>query len=117
MSTQVSPPRPVNEFTITEVTRYDGVAVVAVSGELDIATAPQLDDTLNRLAARERSIVVDLAEVSFLESTGLAVLLRASRKATSGGWSFALAPGLPEAVSHVLDMTNVTPHFTFDVAD
>jgi anti-sigma B factor antagonist len=55
--------------------------VVAVSGELDIATAPQLEETLERAAATPSPLVIDLTATSFCDSTGMTALLRAYKRA------------------------------------
>lgn len=63
-------------------------AVVAVAGELDIASAPLLAWHLSELASRLRTrVVLDLAALDFCDCAGLSVLLRAHRRdAASGGW-------------------------------
>jgi anti-sigma B factor antagonist len=114
VTTQVAPARPV-EFSVTETVNDDaGTIVVAVTGEVDIMTAPKLDSVLRRLQAQERSIVVDLSDVTFLDSSGLAVLLRANRMASSGGSSFSVAAELPEAVALLFEITNVSSLLTFE---
>lgn len=91
------------------VEERDGGAVVHVSGEIDIATTPDLDDAVDRITAP--TIVLDLAEVTFMGSSGLASLLRASRHATELGGSLELrAPSRP--VRDLLEMTHLTDRFT-----
>ncbi|GIF69543.1 anti-sigma factor antagonist [Asanoa ishikariensis] len=54
------------------------VVVVSVGGELDMATAPQLQDQITDLLDRGLSrLVFDLTDVSFCDSTGLSVFVRA----------------------------------------
>jgi anti-sigma B factor antagonist len=56
-------------------------AVLAPSGEVDLATAPAVRERLNELAdGGARHLVVDLARVSFLDSIGLGVLVAAYRR-------------------------------------
>ncbi len=65
------------------VTRLDigPAAVLAVQGELDIAHAPALGVRINEvLRGSPRCLVIDLCDVEFLDSTGLAVLLNARRR-------------------------------------
>jgi anti-sigma B factor antagonist len=63
----------------------DGVFVLAVAGELDMLTAPRLSQTLEEALADEpRLLVVDLSDVTFLDSAGLAALLAARREARTG---------------------------------
>jgi anti-sigma B factor antagonist len=58
-----------------------GRVVVVAIGEVDIFTAPQLDAELSRLTADGRTdLVVDLASVDFLDSTGLSVLVKALKR-------------------------------------
>jgi anti-sigma B factor antagonist len=58
-----------------------GRVVVVAIGEVDIFTAPQLDAELSRLTADGRTdLVVDLARVDFLDSTGLSVLVKALKR-------------------------------------
>lgn len=61
----------------------DGVTVLAVRGELDALTAPQLDDAINASLAKEPiALVIDLLELSFLASAGMTVLLDRQRAAS-----------------------------------
>jgi anti-sigma B factor antagonist len=64
--------------------------VIRVRGEVDTATAPQMGQAIDAQMARRRRIVVDLSEVEFMDLHGLAVLMRASRRARSEGGSFAV---------------------------
>jgi anti-sigma B factor antagonist len=60
-------------------------AVLAVSGEVDLATGPALRERLNELAdGGARQVVVDLRQVDFLDSIGLGVLLAAYRRLREG---------------------------------
>lgn len=58
-------------------------AVLRLVGELDIATAAQLDQALATLTREGATVVVlDVAELAFMDSSGLGVLLRAARSGT-----------------------------------
>ena len=61
----------------------EGSAVVIIEGELDVATSPELKELLRDLAARgiARQLVIDLSACSFLDSTGLGLLVAAQRSA------------------------------------
>jgi anti-sigma B factor antagonist len=62
------------------VERQGDVPVVALHGELDISTAGTFQERLDEvLGGAPRGVVVDLSGTSFIDSTGLAVFLRASR--------------------------------------
>ena len=64
--------------------------VVRVQGEVDVATAPRMGETLNRLLGRGERVVLDLRHVDFMDLHGLAVLMRATRRAHAEGGSFAI---------------------------
>ena len=59
----------------TLTTDVDGVHVVAVQGELDLSTAPELEQALAPLGSGH-SVVIDLAECEFIDSTGIALIVR-----------------------------------------
>src|SRR5579872_6836244 len=53
------------------------VTVVRVGGEVDVASAPELEKLLESLPVAGEDVVVDLTDVTFLDSTGLGVLVGA----------------------------------------
>ena len=77
-----------------------------VSGELDIATAAQLDGRLRALLEQHERVVLDLSELSFLDSTGLAVLVGAARLAENDGGSFAVS-AISSSAQRVLELSGV----------
>jgi anti-sigma B factor antagonist len=90
-----------------ERTSDEGVELVLVEGELDIATAPRLIGVLNRAVQEAlRSLVVDLSDVDFMDSTGLALLINAHRRLTrrSKGFAVVCPPGPLLRVFEVTDM-------------
>jgi anti-sigma B factor antagonist len=65
------------------VDTIDTTTVLRVSGTLDIATAPGFGIRVAELIRRgENDVVIDLSEVTFLDSTALSVLLNINRRAT-----------------------------------
>jgi anti-anti-sigma factor len=67
------------QIEIATTTGDDGVPVVMLRGELDFATAPIADASLAPLLdARPARIVFDLTDVTFLDSSGIAVLVRST---------------------------------------
>jgi anti-anti-sigma factor len=88
----------------------DGVEIVAVSGEIDIASAPRLITGLNdAVGTAETPVIVDLTEVGFMDSTGLALLLNAHRRLARRGKGFAVvsADGPVRRVFTITDMVDV----------
>ena len=64
-----------------------------VSGELDLLTVPQLRDALAGLGGRDRGVVLDFSGVSFVDSSGLGLLLSMARTAEAkGGWLVVRSP-------------------------
>ena len=59
-------------------------SVVSVNGELDLVTGPDLLAALDRVPA-ERQLVVDMSEVTFLDSTGLSALLIGNKRRVRRG--------------------------------
>jgi anti-sigma B factor antagonist len=95
-----------------EVHREGRAAVIAVNGELDLASGPRLDDELRRAAdSGVELLVVDLRGVEFIDSTGLSILVKAHQHAVSEGHEFALVRG-PQQVQRLLDLTGVGERMT-----
>jgi anti-sigma B factor antagonist len=70
----------------------DGVRVIAVGGELDLATAPQLAVRIDRArASGARRLLVDLTTADFCDSTGLRALVGCRHEILVGGGRMALA--------------------------
>lgn len=63
----------------------DGTTIVTAHGEVDMASAPQLQTALEDVQHSGKPLVVDMSEVGFLGSAGLSVLLVASEAAPGGG--------------------------------
>ncbi len=69
----------------------DGDVVVRLGGELDMATTPALSRALDTVMdARPHALALDLSELTFVDSTGLRVLITSSRRAAGQGCSYVL---------------------------
>ena len=89
----------------------DGVATVLLEGELDIASAPVLDASLADVEGNgSGTVVLDLAGVRFIDSTGLRSLLSARSRAEASGHKLRLA-NLTVDVERVFDVTGVRRMF------
>jgi anti-anti-sigma factor len=93
--------------------RTEECTVVQVSGELDIATAPQLHDHLSAFIRDGHRIVLDLAEVEFMDSSGLEVLLSCHRSAGLCGTALVLRSPSPR-VSRLLELSGLASHFLIE---
>jgi anti-sigma B factor antagonist len=88
-------PQPLFE---TRVEGHDGVAVMALSGELDMAAAPILRENLARLEDRgAATIMLDLGEVTFIDSTGVHEFVEARSRAQDNGHRLRLSGASPAA--------------------
>jgi anti-sigma B factor antagonist len=85
-----------------------GLAVVTISGEHDLSTAPSLRRRLESLLDEGTATVVDLSPATFIDSSILGVLLDARRRAADSGIGFAVvhANGA-DAVDRVLAVTGL----------
>jgi len=98
-----------DDFTISVNDTDDGVEI-AVGGELDILTTPQLRAALERAAGQRRHVVLDLAEVTFIDSTALHALLNAERALAAGGRQLRLENPSP-IVTRALTLAGLAGHF------
>lgn len=82
-------------LTVSEVTDGAGTAtILAVEGELDLATIATLKDAVGARLDAGSWLVLDLAGLTFCDSTGLGAFVALHRQATATGATFALAsPG------------------------
>lgn len=95
-----------NEFRL-ERSGDHRVTVVAVAGELDLASSPQLDGELERISrSNVELVVVDLRELEFMDSTGISVLVTAHRRAQERGQRLGVVNGRHQ-VQRLLSLTGV----------
>ncbi len=80
--------------------------MLVLHGELDIATAPELVEILHRMRRQRHAVVLDLAEITFMDSTGLTTLMDAHLAAEGTGWSFEIRRA-SQAVRRVFDLAGV----------
>jgi anti-sigma B factor antagonist len=80
---------------------------IAVTGEIDLATVPELETAIDSVfSTNSHPLVVDLRDSSFMDSTGLKALVMANRRFDESGRSFAIAvSGGP--VSRLIDLSGV----------
>ena len=87
---------------------------IAPAGDLDLATSPELRSTIDELLGSGfDDVVVDLANVTFLDSSGLQVLLAAHEAAELGGYRFRLRAG-PPAVQRIFELTGTLDRLDFE---
>ncbi|MDX6634586.1 MAG: hypothetical protein QOF06_789 [Solirubrobacterales bacterium] len=104
-------------FKVTERELRPGCKDIRVEGELDLAVAGELDAVLTAAAAECSCVLVGLENCAFIDSSGIAVILRAhNRMADAGNRLAVYAP--TEQVLRVLTMTGLIGNgLVFDSAE
>ncbi len=88
-----------------EQTVIDGAWTLSITGELDIATAPRLEEEVNKAVADgATTVLVELQNLSFIDSSGLRMFLHLTQQASSEGWRLVIA-NPSEQVRTVLRVT------------
>lgn len=103
-----SEPTPVFDV---EVRRREAMLVAAPSGELDIASAPRLIAALREHDGYER-LVIDLRLLSFMDSSGLRLLVAESARAEHAGYDLRIVRGGPE-IGRLLRLTRLDEKLPF----
>lgn len=87
---------------------------VRIAGELDLATAPELDQLLDEVGngGYER-VLIDLSGLEFMDSTGLSSIVRAYRLADTNGHRLTLRRGSPQ-VQRLFEITETLDRFAFE---
>jgi anti-anti-sigma factor len=96
-------------MTILEVesAERDGRVHVSLRGELDLSTVGKVDDELQTVErGAPKVVVLDLSDLTFLDSTGLRCVVRADERAREDGRRFVVVKG-PEAVQRVFEITRL----------
>ena len=100
------------EFAITEQKSPAGHHVIAVRGEIDLYTAPDLKQVLtNAIEGGERRVVIDLTEVAFLDSTALGVLIGSVKRLRSRGGALAIV-NTDTSITKTFEITGLDQIFT-----
>jgi anti-sigma B factor antagonist len=85
----------------------DGSVTLVLRGELDISSAPQVEDALSELeAARPPVLFIDLRSLDFMDSTGLRTVVSADARAREQGRRLAVVRG-PEPVDRIFSVTRL----------
>jgi anti-anti-sigma factor len=96
-----------NHFRV-ELRTEDRASVFAISGELDLASAPELESHIAQaFQSGAKMVIVDLRELEFIDSTGLSVLVKAHQQAQEAGCELGIVNGGAQ-VRRLLSLTGVT---------
>ncbi|WP_374969667.1 STAS domain-containing protein [Terrabacter sp. BE26] len=94
---------------IAQVSRSDGVATVRLSGEIDTYTVPEVRRAFDKVAATaDVKVVVDLQEVTFLDSSGLGAIIALHRRVVAAGGRLELVcTGMPLQLLRLMALDQV----------
>jgi anti-sigma B factor antagonist len=96
-----------------QIAEEEGTRRIRLSGELDLANASALETELNRaLGNGDERVIVDLSELSFIDSTGIALLINAVAR-DDGGDRLRFVPSRGLAVQRVLKATGLDERLPF----
>ena len=94
-----------------EINNRGDVAIIALSGDIDLETSPQVRTALLDCVSLKGTVIVDLAAVSYIDSSGVASLVEAFQNARKGETRFALA-AVSEAAMRVLELARLDKVFS-----
>ena len=103
-----------NVGRLTMHSERDGVLhTIRLEGELDLATAEELERELLRVEGTDAlSIVLDLSTLEFIDSTGVRLLIQADERSRANSSRLALLRG-PSAVQRVFELTGILERLPF----
>src|SRR5207237_3650666 len=85
--------------------------VLQLEGEIDLHVSPEVAESLRTMIEKKpRRVVVDLANVTYLDSSGLAVLIEGMQNVQEYGGNFALA-NVQESVQHIFEIARLDQVF------
>jgi anti-sigma B factor antagonist len=109
---RVSEPLP-GQLTIRR-TRDARGEVLVLCGELDLASAPEVELHLREFVSTMNGrLLIDLSGVDFMDSTGLALIVGAQRAADANGHDLVLRRG-PSQVQRLFELTGLLERFAFE---
>lgn len=97
---------------LTVTTSEDDPNAVVAEGQIDSHTSPKLEEALSTRAA-DAAVSVDLSAVTFVDSSGLRVIVRAHKRQAAGGGGLSIVKP-SEAVCRLLDITGLTSELQID---
>jgi anti-sigma B factor antagonist len=85
--------------------------ILPLEGEIDLHVSPEVAESLRSMTAKKpKEVVIDLTKVTYLDSSGLAVLIEGMQNVQEYGGRFAIA-GVQESVKHIFDIARLDQVF------
>ncbi|MBL8131643.1 MAG: STAS domain-containing protein [Anaerolineae bacterium] len=94
------------------VTEHPGYSIAAVVGDVDGATAPELQEAVLAAAGPGCRLLLDMSQVAYMSSAGLRVMLLLYRQISANAGSKVVLVGLPEDVQETMAATGFLKFFT-----
>ncbi len=94
-------------FKLTEKDLQPGCREIHLEGELDLAVADRLSEALKRAASEGDRVVIGLERCTFIDSTGIAIIVRAHRELAQQGRALTVY-GASDQVLRILSITGLT---------
>lgn len=98
------------------ISEQDGSQVVAVRGEIDLDSSPDLWNELRGALREARPVLVDLREVNYIDSSGVAVLIQGLKHASKAGTTYRLRDPSPRVMA-VLELAQLPKLFDIERTD
>lgn len=98
------------DFEVNVVEHAGSYALVSVRGEIDLHSAPKVQQAVDRGAEGSETVVVDMENITFMDSTALSMFMRAKDGLNERGVSLRLAAP-SEAVERLFDVTGFGEYF------
>lgn len=92
-------------FSLT-INKEETALTVFISGEVDVYTAPQVKETVEQNWTQEADLTIDLHNVSYMDSTGLGVLVGAFKQVTAADKKFQLV-GVSDRIERLFSITGL----------
>lgn len=83
--------------------------VVPATGEIDLATAPALEQKLLRAEQSHRVVALDLRDTSFMDSAGVHLIIAATERLRERGGRLIVA-NVPSQIHRLFELTHAAPH-------
>lgn len=95
------------------MTKTADATVVILTGELDISEAPRVERELEAIQnERPRCVVIDLRNLTFMDSSGLRLIISAYQRLDAAGAKLQLIPG-PDAIQRIFSVTRLDERLEF----
>jgi anti-anti-sigma factor len=89
-------------------TRVGDAVVVAIVGEIDMATAPEVSRAIDSVHGGAARVIVDLSEVTFLDSSALNAFVQSQQELAQHDVAFRIVSPADHAVRNVFEITRLT---------